>query len=83
MGRRSDEQLVDDIIQFFIDHKREKTISLTDFCQALGVNSATANKWLGILWFIKAMCPDFDFDEEGGLIKFPAVSQYSRVAITK
>ena len=78
MGRRSDEQLVDDIIQFIIDHRRDKTITLPDFCQGLGINSTTAKKWLELLWFIKAMCPDFDFDPENGIIKFSAISQYTR-----
>jgi hypothetical protein len=80
MGRRSDADLVDEIIGFFIDHKREKNISLTDFCEWLGINSATAKKWLDLLLFIKAMCPDFYLEEEGRNvnIKFPVESRYAR-----
>lgn len=78
MVRRSDEQLVDDIIQFIIDHRRDKAIALTDFCQSLGINSTTAKKWLELLWFTKAMCPDFDFDPESGIIKFSVGTQYGR-----
>ncbi len=80
MGRRSDYELVDEIIGFFIDNKREKTITLTDFCAWLGINSATAKKWLDLLLFIKAMCPDFYLEEEGRNvnIKFPVESVYAR-----
>ncbi len=81
MRRRSDDELVGDIIAYFIDNKRERFISLTDFCKQLGINSATAKKWLELLWIIKATCPDFDFDEKKRLINFPAVSQYSRMVI--
>ena len=80
MGRRSDEELVNEMIGFFIDHKREKNIALTDFCEWIGINSATAKKWLDLLLFIKAMCPDFYLEEEGRNvnIKFPAESRYAR-----
>ena len=80
MGRRNDYELVEEIIGFFIDHKREKTITLTDFCEWLGINSATAKKWLDILLFIKAHCPDFYLEEEkrNVNIKFPGESVYSR-----
>jgi len=80
MGRRSDTELVNEIIGFFIDHKQEKTITLTDFCEWLGINSATAKKWLDLLLFIKSMCPDFYLEEEGRniSIKIPETSRYSR-----
>jgi hypothetical protein len=80
MGRRSDSELVDEIIGFFIDHKSEKGIALTDFCDLLGINSATAKKWLDLLLFIKMMCPDFYLEEEGRTvnIKFPPISRFAR-----
>ena len=79
MGRRSDMELVNEIIAFFIDHKKEKRIALTDFCQMLGINSATAKKWIDLLSFIKIYCPDFYLEEEGRnvFIKFPPFSRQS------
>lgn len=73
MGRRSDEELVEAIISFLVEKKNERTVSLTEFCKSIGINSATAKKWLGILSFIRMMCPEFYLEEEQRelLIKFP------------
>ena len=79
MGRRSDMELVEDIVSFFIDHKNEKSIALNDFCDWIGINSATARKWLDLLEFIQGMCPDFYTEKEDRIlkIKFPPTSSYT------
>ena len=73
MGRRSDDELVEAIISFLVEKKNERVVSLTDFCKNIGINSATAKKWLGILSFVRMMCPEFYLEEEHRevLIKFP------------
>lgn len=73
MGRRSDRVLVDEILSFLVERKNEKSVSINDFCSHLGINSATAKKWLDILSFIRIMCPEFYVEEEqhNSLIKFP------------
>jgi hypothetical protein len=73
MGRRSDEELVEEIISFLVETKNKRVVSLTDFCKNVGINSATARKWLGILSFVRMMCPEFYLEEEQRelSIKFP------------
>ncbi|MFX0206466.1 MAG: hypothetical protein ACFFDT_10815 [Candidatus Hodarchaeota archaeon] len=73
MGRRSDDELVEDIIAFLVERKNDRSVSFIDFCKSIQINSATAKKWLGILSFIRMMCPEFYLEEENRnlLIKFP------------
>ncbi len=64
MGRRSDFALVEDMVRYFNTVKTKEKITQNDFCQKLGINSATARKWLGIFEFIKKNSPELMFKEE-------------------
>jgi hypothetical protein len=77
MVRRSDSELVEDIIAFLVDNKDRKRVTLGEFSETVGLNSASAKKWFEIIQFIKMVCPDFYVEEQKGqntLIKFPYVA---------
>ena len=80
MVRRSDSELVEDIIEYLVDNKDRKRVTLSEFSETVGLNSASARKWLEIIQFIMMLCPDFYVEEEKGrntLIKFPYVATIS------
>lgn len=80
MVRRSDSELVEDIIEYLVDNKDRNGVTLSEFSETVGLNSASAKKWLDLIQFIMMMCPDFFVEEEKGqkaLIKFPYVATIS------